>query len=419
MKKSTLIILCLVMMLPAAYAQSGKSVVHFWYLWGGAEGQVMEDNIADFNKSQTKYEVKGLSVPDMQKIIVGISSGNGPDITDDFSSNLASYASKGTMLDLGPYIAKAKYDIGDFIPAAMQACSYDGKTYALPMSMNFMMLFYNRKLFAEVGLKTPPKTDKEMLEYAIKLTKTNKDGSLATLGFPDFPIVYYLNHMTTALGGNFISPDGKKLTPDNAGTIAALNMLVAYRQKFGTENVDKFRSSGYLSVNDPFVDGRQAMRIDGAWFGSSVKGALKNTTLDYGVAPLPYPDGHPELARSSLVDASIFYIPSNAKNKDGAWAFLAWFMGKKQLARTTSKMGNFPARFSCLEDPIFNSAYDFQAFAEQARSKNLKTFPAISAQREYSKIMADEAELAWNLKKSVPDAMRNAAKLSVDLLNQE
>ena len=56
---------------PSASTDSGeRSKVTVWYLWGGAEGEVLEEIIRDFNESQDKYFVEGLSVPDEQKIKV-------------------------------------------------------------------------------------------------------------------------------------------------------------------------------------------------------------------------------------------------------------------------------------------------------------------------------------------------------------
>lgn len=386
-----------------------KTVVDFWYLWGGAEAESLEKMITEYNASQDSYEVKGLSVPDVQKIIVAISSGDGPDLTDNFSNNTASYAEKGILLPLDDFIARDDYDMSDFIPAALETGKYKGITYALPINVNFNMMFYNKKLFAEAGLTEPPKTDKELLDYAIKLTKVNADKTLEVLGFPDYPQVYYLTPMTFALGGEFVSADGK-LTPDNAGTIAAINLIKSYREKFGVDNVTKFNSSAkYLDATDPFIAGKQAIRFDGPWFGNTVKNVLK-IDLDYGVAPLPGPEGKPELAGGGEVSSSTFFIAQNAKNKDGAWAFLSWLMSKPNMIKFNDAFSNLPARTSAYDDPAFDDMIDFKAFADAAKSPNLKSFPGMAVQIEYNKTISDEFELAANGKKTAEEAMKAASE---------
>ena len=55
----------------------GQEVVNFWYLWGGEEGKRIEEIIDSYNKSQDRYKVVGLSTPDQQKVIAGISGAAG------------------------------------------------------------------------------------------------------------------------------------------------------------------------------------------------------------------------------------------------------------------------------------------------------------------------------------------------------
>lgn len=393
-----------------------KTPVSFWYLWGGAEGENVEKLIAEFNASQDLYEVKGLSVPDVQKVVVGISSGDGPDITDNFSNNTASYAEKGMLEPLDEYIKKDNYDLSDFVPAALEGGKYDGKQYALPINVNFNLLFYNKKLFADAGIAEPPKTADELLADAVKLTKVNADKTIDTLGFPDFPLIYYTTGMSMAFGGSFISDDGKTLTPDNPGTVEAIKLMQDYRNQFGVGNVVKFNAAAkYMDATDPMFLGKQAMRIDGPWFGNTVKNVLKKD-LDYGVAPLPGPAGHPELAGGGEVSSSTFFIPSNAKNKDGAWAFMSWLMSKEGMTKFNSMFANLPARTSVYDDPALQSIQDFKAFADAAKSPNLKAFPVFSGQTEYGKLINDEFELAVGGKQTAEEAVKHMKDKSAGLL---
>ncbi|THF81760.1 ABC transporter substrate-binding protein [Cohnella fermenti] len=393
-----------------------KTKVKFWYLWGGVEGENVEKLIAEFNASQDLYVVEGLSVPDVQKVVVGISSGDGPDVTDNFSNNTASYATKGMLEPLDDYIAKSGFDTSDFVPAALEGGKYDGKQYALPINVNFNLLFYNKKMFADAGITEVPKTSDELLAAAKKLTKVNADKSLEVLGFPDFPFVYYTTGMSMAFGGSFISEDGKTLTPDNAGTIEAIKTIQDYRNEFGVDNILKFNSSAkYLDATDPFILGKQAIRIDGPWFGNTVKNVLQKD-IDYGVAPLPGPAGHPELAGGGEVSSSTFFIPSNAKNKDGAWAFLSWLMAKENMIKFNDMFANLPARTSAYDDPSLQDIPDFQTFAEAAKNPNLKSFPAFEGQSEYNKIINDEFELAAGGKQSAEDAVKHMKEKSANLL---
>ncbi len=414
MKRACLVILMLTMVAGLCVAAS-RTTVNFWYLWGGQEGARVEEMIKLFNASQTAYEVKGLSTPDVQRIKVAIAAGEGPDVADDFSDAVASYAANGIVEPLDGYIAQAKYPTSDFISAALETCKYKGKLYALPIALNLFMLFYNVDVLNAAGLKNPPRTDKELLDFAIKTTRVNADGSIKVLGFPDFPTVYYLQPMAVAFGGGFAAKDGT-LAPESPGTQLALQTIASYRKQFGVSNVTAFNSSsGYLTDSDPFLNGLQAMRIDGPWFGKIAREDFKKTSLNYKVAPLPYPDGHPELSGSNLVRSSVFYIAANAKNKQGAWAFMSWLHLEKQMSVFCSQMGALPSRLSSLGSPLFKNAYDFTAFADMARSKNLKTFPTVPNQAEYGKIIADAADRAMLLEVTPAEALKAAAQKTVAL----
>ena len=60
----------------------------------------MDDLIAAYNASQDKYEVVGLSMNDQQKLIVAMSSDEGPDVIFSSNSNLTTYYFNGLLKDL-------------------------------------------------------------------------------------------------------------------------------------------------------------------------------------------------------------------------------------------------------------------------------------------------------------------------------
>lgn len=81
---------------PAA-PETEKEKVVLWHLWTGVEAGYLDDAVAAYNAQSDKYYVEALSVPDSQKIMVAIQSGDGPDITDDFTNNITSLG--GVVLD--------------------------------------------------------------------------------------------------------------------------------------------------------------------------------------------------------------------------------------------------------------------------------------------------------------------------------
>ena len=400
----------------AKESNTEKTKVVFWYLWSGDEiGQIANE----FNNAQDKYTVECLSVPDMQKITVAIASGNGPDVTDDFNDNIPSYAEKGVVEPLDDYIKKSNYDMSGWMPGVIEGCTYNGKIYAMHLNSTFFGLFYNKKLLAEAGITEPAKTDKELLEQSKLLTKFNDDKTIKVIGFPEFPSVYY-DKLYYGFGASFLSDDGKKFTPNNSAVLDALKMRVDFRNFAGLDAVTKFNDgSKYCDANDPFMTNSQAYRIDGPWLGSNIqKLGIGSDVLDYGIAPLPYPDGKPELAGGGSVTSSVFYINAHSKNKDGAWAFLSWLSLSEQITKLDLNLGNFPSRTKSLEDAAIKAVPDFVRFGELGESKNLKAAPLNGKWVEIYKLFTDEIELAINLKQSPEDALANAEKKGNEVLGQ-
>lgn len=411
----TLFILILLVTSSIVMAED-RQEVNFWYLWSGKEAEIIEGIISDFNASQNEYKVVGLSVPDQQKIVTSIASGSGPDITDNFSSNVAAHASKGIYMQLDSLIEKDNLNIDDYITGALDSCKYNEKIYALPLSINAMALYYNKSLLKKAGYDNPPVTDKELMEVAVKTTEVEDDNSISVLGFPDFPNIYYLNNMSFALGGNYLNKEGTELTPDNQGTIQALHMINDYRKKYGYDNVQKFNASagGYVSPNDPFILGEQALRIDGPWLINIIKDL--NPDLDFGLAFLPYPDGHPELAGGGEMSSSTMFIPSNADNKEGAWEFMKYICSFEGNMTFITEKGDIPARKSLLDNEKLVSRGEFKTYLEIVKKDNLKPVPAFSNQAEFMSILSHEAELAMNGKKTPEEAMNDVKEDTEKLL---
>lgn len=391
----------------SAAPEAEKTKVTFWYLWGGDTAERLEKIIDEYNAQSDKYVVEGLSVGDSQKIITAISAGNGPDLTDDFASNLGKYASAGVMEPLDEYVKDPDYAIDDFIPAALDSCRMDGKLYAIPLNVNFKGLYYNKTLLAEAGYTEPPKTMEEMYEMAVKTTKVAADGTLETCGFPDFPTVYYLDAFVPAAGGQWYTEDGMPAPADNEGNRYALELIRKFREQFGVEKVQQFGAGGkYLDPTDPFLLGKQAFRIDGAWLGKDINETFKSD-LDYGVTFVPYPEAHPEYAQRAFVSSSIFFISARSKNKEGAWDFLSYLTGKQGMVDFTVASGDFPSRISTLTNEEFLKGYDVEFYSELAKSKNLVFTPAGPKNGEYNTLWEEQTELCMNLNQDVDTTLNN------------
>ena len=283
---------------PASARQQVKLVV--WGLQASEEAAGQRAQVAEFERRNPGVKVSVLSMGagqmNPQKLMTAIVGKTPPDVINQDRFTIGDWASRDTFVDLTPLI---KRDHGKpdgvrpedyYEPCWKEAC-YKGKVYAIPNSTDDRFLFYNKTLFAEAGLdpNRPPRTWSELTQYALKLTKREKDGTISRIGFiPNWGNSWLYLYSWQA-GGEFVSPDGRKCTMNNPDSIRALRYMVSIYDKLGgAAKVDTFQSGFQSDALDPFLTGRVAMKIDCDGAANNI--ARFNPDLNFGVAPAPVPD---------------------------------------------------------------------------------------------------------------------------------
>jgi multiple sugar transport system substrate-binding protein len=269
----------------------------------------------------------------------------------------------------------------------------------LPIAVHTLLLMWNKKLFADAGIAAAPTTIGDLQTAITKLTKVDGAGNLTQLGMrsPDYITLAY------AFGGKWYDDQGKP-TPDDAGNLAALHFWVDnVVKKYGADKIKKFESGygEYASAQNPFYTGKVAMTLDGEWQPVFIKQYASN--LDWGVAPIPYPDSQSSLAGATQLSSSMFFIPRNAPHKKQAWVFLKYLTGRDAMTQFTRALGNLPARKSLLGSSIYNDLPQFNAWLDSLKSPNLRIFASLPTTAQYQKDLSDEFQLIANLQ-DTPEA---------------
>lgn len=166
-------------------------------------------------------------------------------------------------------------------------------TYALPLSIDTLALFYNRDLLDGAGIANPPATWTEVQTFAPRLTKKDAAGAITQSGIA---LGGSAEHIPTAIDTLYLLmlQTGTSMT-DDAFTRATfdssegLNALRFYLQ-FGTPASAAYAwssSIGDASARDLFADEKVAMTID---YSSAISAlTARNSFLNYAVAPAPQP----------------------------------------------------------------------------------------------------------------------------------
>src|SRR6476661_7678116 len=162
-------------------AQSNKKLSIL--TWNIADQEALfKEEFADFQKANPGVEIewldkKGPELPAFYQ--TQLVAGTAPDVVDLQGAIWVERAANGALLDLTPYMKDAaKLYNKDYL----SSFSYENKTFVVPFYIAKTLLFYNKTMFKEAGLKEPPKTFDELMSSAQAMAKGEKTGFI-TLNF--------------------------------------------------------------------------------------------------------------------------------------------------------------------------------------------------------------------------------------------
>ncbi len=210
--------------------------------------------------------------------------------------------------------------------------------YGIPSDTDNRVLLYNKDILVrngytnELGEAQPPRTWEELEEMAIRMTERDEKGRIKTIGFiPNYGNSWLYMYGWQA-GGEFLSPDGRRITLNDPPIVEALTFMTRIYEKLGGANsVYAFQSTFQGGDLDPFVLGKVAMKIDGVWVMSDL--AFYGRDLNIAAAPAPMPAR--ELAKGrkpiSWLAGWAYAIPSTAREKKGAWELIRFLTSQRAM----------------------------------------------------------------------------------------
>jgi len=393
-------------------AQTGQQKIAFWSSLMGSKEAARDQLIKDYEAARPNVKVAHEGFFDIEeqnkKILVAMASGTPPDVASNLAYFVGRYAAAGQLQPLDDWMARDGIARDQFEPAFLQGCVFEDKTYALPIFGETWALFYNTELFKKAGLdpSKPPTTWEELRDYAKKMTIWKGD----TIQQAGFDVPYQIEDTMSDVfltllfqaGGEFLSPDGKSVAFDGPAGVEALQFMVDLMRK------DRVCQIGFGQGLDqtpqaPFNAGTMAMSMMGPW--GIVNVAKYSPDLPYAVAPLP---SHKRTA--SFAGTFVLFVPKAAKNKEGAWDFIRFFLDTPNLAKFTKACYRIPATLDAQKDPFFTEDPKMQVFVQAA--KTARMIPPIPQQSEILAAIQEQCQQAIYGKKTAEQALKDAAAVA-------
>jgi ABC-type sugar transport system, periplasmic component len=312
----------------------------------------------DFMDLHKNVTINIIQVPYDQfdsKLQTMIAAHTQPDITTNVQSmGFKDFYAKGLLTDLTPYIQKYEFDAAKVgIPEnVMEMSTVDNKIYGIPLNTFTTVLMYNKDLFDKAGVAYPPSSyeDKtwtfdKMVEDAKKLTSGSDANATYGLIWDWASGIQSMNYF------------GKGLLPDEAvktGYCTKSNFndpeVVKNLQRFADlALIDKVQPTPDIQSamsgsngTDPFMTGKVAMEVEGAWGLSGVN----DLPFKVGVAAIPV--GGNDKIRSVMYNDP-YFILQGCKNPDIAFQFIQ-FMAQtdEQIKMVQLSSGDPPANVHAL-----------------------------------------------------------------------
>ncbi|MER6171065.1 sugar ABC transporter substrate-binding protein [Streptosporangium sp. NPDC001681] len=361
--------------------------------------------VAAFERENPKIDVVVETAPYDEyftKLQTSIAGGTAPDTFELNYENFVTYASAGSLLDLGSVAGDG--DPSVYAQESLNAFKRDGKQYALPASFSTVVLFYNKDLFEKAGVDVPTAdwTWAEEQAAAAKLTDKKKGV------FGDFQPVQFFEFYKTLkqAGGEFLTADGKKSAFNSPQGVKAAQWLVS---KVGKTMPTEAEIGGTADYDtNLFKSGKLAMWHNGIWQFAG----LKDVPFEWDVVVEPG-----DATRASAVFHNAVAASSTTRHGKEAWAW-ARFLSSSGTAATTRIESSW--ELPPVSDQAVLSGYlkDPKPANRQAVFDALESIalpPVIKRQQEMQDAVTKELSEAAAGRKPVPDALK-AAAAAVDAL---
>ena len=292
----------------------GTKVVNIeFYMQNESEVDIYEKIVKDFNKSHPKIKVTMVNLPEEESgeaLNMRIQNNDSPDIYNEwFSQDSFNKIDSGAVLDMtnSKFVDYIQEDV-------LKQTEYNGKNYLLPMTTNFMGVYYNKDLFEEYNIKVPETLDEfwDVCEFfeskgITPISAGDKDGWNLAHWVQEVIGMYMPNYSE-----DFLNIYDKKMTFADAEGIEDVADIVINRTKYTQDGPLAADSGQQVSL---FVNKKAAMLINGSWKMAELNAA----DLDFEYAIFPFPaKTKEETTVMSNADFSFMLSAQSSKEKQAA-----------------------------------------------------------------------------------------------------
>ncbi|MFE9857131.1 extracellular solute-binding protein [Streptomyces sp. NPDC005780] len=268
------------------------------------------------------------------KVLEALGGKDTPDVIEVGNTQVAQYAESGNLRDL---TLESMRDLGseDWLPGLAEPGSIGGVQYGIPWYAANRVVIYNKDLFEEAGIKSPPKTREQWIEDSEKLNRNGNQGM-------------YLPGQNWYVLAGFIWDEGGELADAKGGdwqgqlgTPAALKGMDFYSELQALGNGPKDADEEKPPQSDVFAKGDVAQIISTPSTATLIEKA--NPELKGKLGYFPIPGKTAKAPGSVFTGGSDLIIPQKADQRSAGFEVIKALAGAKwqeELAKAMSYVPN-------------------------------------------------------------------------------
>lgn len=272
-------------------------------------------------------------------------SGNAPDM-DYYVFNAQvpkSWEFQDQLLDLTPFLAEELPGGGtwgdSFLEGSKAVTIKDGKQYGVVTDGHLLALFYNKKIFDDLGL-TPPKTWDEFMQVGDAI-KASGVAPVAVTGMYEpymgmwvdklfMREVGYQKAYDAAYSGDYSDP----------GFLKAAEKVQDMRDRGFL--MDGFKGTDFTPAQMEFFQGKAAMILMGTWLSSEMADSIPEG-FQLAVSSFPTVEGAAGDQEAALAHNNILAINKNSQAQELAIEFAKRFTSKETQTRRSQEVATVSA----------------------------------------------------------------------------
>ena len=415
----TLLLAALMLVGGARQSLAGTGVeIEFWHAMSRSRGEVLEGLVQRFNRENPGITVKarfvGAANPRLGndysalygKLLEHLARGTPPDVAQVYENWTTQLIEINALTPVEQFFAGPggldSRELDDFVTVFREANAFpagsSSRLYTLPFNKSIFVLYYNRALFNELGLK-PPETWEDFRSAARTISERK--------GIPGLvfqPSVDMFGHYLYAYGGHYIQDNRASF-----GGEAGVGDLDFWIQMVHTDR----SARPAFDAMEQFEKGQSGMYIETT---SRISSFEKSQGLDFGVTLLPR--GTTRACQFAGTNLAIFSQSSPEKQK-AAWQFIRFLTSPEITTEWAVGTGYLPVRKSAISSPKYQQyiqSHPQYSVGLQALQYAVVQ-PRVSAWESIRGILDDAMFEALSRKNTSGDALQRAAALSNNLLS--